>query len=104
MDFKEHKWFIRIILRNLRLGLSTEKILAAYHPSAAALFTHASNLEEVCRKCAVPGYVHDGTELAVFTPVSGNRLNAAAFPFDRSVSDASNGATNIHTCVHPCSP
>ncbi|XP_053682704.1 DNA ligase 4 isoform X2 [Sabethes cyaneus] len=44
----DQKWLIRIILKNLRLGLRQQKILALYHPKAGMLFDRYSNLSQVC--------------------------------------------------------
>jgi len=69
LDWREHKWFVRIVLKRMRLGVSIGGILSAVHPSAAALFGQTATLADVCRKCADPGYAHDGSDVAVLMPV-----------------------------------
>ncbi|XP_055635949.1 DNA ligase 4 [Toxorhynchites rutilus septentrionalis] len=44
----DQKWLIRIILKNLRLGMSQQKLLGLYHPRASALFDRYSYLSKVC--------------------------------------------------------
>ncbi|XP_065089614.1 DNA ligase 4-like [Ochlerotatus camptorhynchus] len=44
----DQKWLIRIILKNLRLGMSQQKLLGLYHPKASALFDRFSHLSKVC--------------------------------------------------------
>lgn len=44
----DQKWLIRIILKNLRLGMSQTKLLGLYHPKAGALFDRFSHLSKVC--------------------------------------------------------
>ncbi|XP_062537233.1 DNA ligase 4 [Armigeres subalbatus] len=44
----DQKWLIRIILKNLRLGMSQQKLLGLYHPKASALFDRVSHLSKVC--------------------------------------------------------
>jgi len=63
LDYREHKWLIRILLKNLKLGCKTDTILAAYHPSAGELFGQSASLVDVSRKCAAPGFVPTGAEL-----------------------------------------
>ena len=40
----EQKWIVRIILRDLKLGVGHESILKAYHPDAHDLFNATSDL------------------------------------------------------------
>lgn len=44
----ELKWLTRIILKDLRLGIGTEKILKVYHPEAYDLFDTTSDLRKIC--------------------------------------------------------
>ncbi|XP_058813834.1 DNA ligase 4 [Topomyia yanbarensis] len=44
----DQKWLIRIILKNLRLGMGQQKLLALYHPKAGLMFDRFSNLSKVC--------------------------------------------------------
>ncbi|XP_062701194.1 DNA ligase 4-like [Aedes albopictus] len=44
----DQKWLIRIILKNLRMGMSQTKLLGLYHPKAGALFDRLSHLSKVC--------------------------------------------------------
>jgi DNA ligase-4 len=45
----EQKWLIRIIMRDLKIGLSETSVLGVYHPDAVDLFTVCSSLEKVSR-------------------------------------------------------
>jgi len=69
LDYKEHKWLIRLILKNMRLGCKAEKVLGAYHESAVPLFAQAACLADVCAKCAKAGYRYNLTNMTPFTPV-----------------------------------
>ncbi|XP_043485981.1 DNA ligase 4-like isoform X2 [Polistes fuscatus] len=44
----ELKWLTRIILKNLKLGIGTRKVLEAYHPEAYEYSCTASNLQKIC--------------------------------------------------------
>lgn len=44
----EHKWLVRIILRDLKVGLSEKTILGQYHEDAVDYFNVTSNLRMVC--------------------------------------------------------
>lgn len=46
----ETKWIIRIILRDLKLGMSENTVLAAFHPDALDLYHVCSDLQRVCRE------------------------------------------------------
>ncbi|KAL9692558.1 hypothetical protein quinque_015737 [Culex quinquefasciatus] len=48
MSQVDQKWLIRILLKNLRLGMSLGKILGVYHAKAGQLYDRFSNLSKVC--------------------------------------------------------
>lgn len=41
------KWFLRIILKDLKLGIETKLILAAFHPDAPEFFETCNSLSKV---------------------------------------------------------
>ena len=43
----EQKWIVRIILRDLKLGIGHETILKNYHPDTLDLFNATSDLRSV---------------------------------------------------------
>lgn len=44
------KWTLKIILKDLKIGLKHEKVLPMYHPDALDLYNVTSNLREVCQE------------------------------------------------------
>lgn len=44
---EQMKWFLRIILKDLKLGMSMHRILAAFHPQGREYYDNCSNLVEV---------------------------------------------------------
>ncbi|XP_049877448.1 DNA ligase 4 isoform X2 [Pectinophora gossypiella] len=47
MTAEQVKWFLRIILKDLKLGMGTHRILAAFHPDAPDLFDTFGNLKKI---------------------------------------------------------
>jgi len=47
-------WLLRIILKDLKLGIKHETILSIYHPMAAKLFNSVADLRKVCEQCVDP--------------------------------------------------
>ncbi|XP_052739139.1 DNA ligase 4 isoform X1 [Bicyclus anynana] len=45
---QEFKWFLRIILKDLKLSMSTHRILSCFHPDAPELYRNCSDLHKVC--------------------------------------------------------
>lgn len=45
----EHKWFARIILKDLKIG-GQDSILKLFHPDALELFNSTGSLEDVCKE------------------------------------------------------
>ncbi|XP_059051045.1 DNA ligase 4-like isoform X1 [Achroia grisella] len=50
LSAKQFKWFLRIILKDLKLGFSVDRILAAYHPDAPTYYKNCNNLYKVCEE------------------------------------------------------
>jgi DNA ligase-4 len=71
------KWLIRVVLRDLKLGVSENLVLEAYHPDAVKYYNHTTNLEKVCEVLADPSKrLHEiGIELfSPFRPMLGKRF------------------------------
>ena len=43
----EQKWFVRLILKDLKIGLGPSAILSAFHPDASALLDVQVNLKPI---------------------------------------------------------
>ncbi|XP_043526731.1 DNA ligase 4 [Frieseomelitta varia] len=67
----EFKWITRIILKNLKLGIGTKKILQVFHRDANSLFNVSSNLQHVCDTLYDPQmrYHHDIQVFSHFKPM-----------------------------------
>ncbi|KAG0337995.1 DNA ligase (ATP) [Podila humilis] len=50
----ENKWIIRIINKNLKIGMSESSVLPAYHPDALELFNVCSDLRKTVLDCSNP--------------------------------------------------
>nr|XP_055036477.1 DNA ligase 4 [Misgurnus anguillicaudatus] len=46
----EQKWLIRMILKDMKLGISKETILKVFHPDAPEFYNVTTNLDKVCRE------------------------------------------------------
>ncbi|XP_015585173.1 DNA ligase 4 isoform X6 [Cephus cinctus] len=71
LSAEEFKWMIRIVLKDVRLGMGHKKIFAAYHPDANDLFDVTSNVREICDKLIDPKMRmrHDIKIFAHFKPM-----------------------------------
>lgn len=70
MSADEQKWFIRILLKNLRLGLSESSILKAIHPDAKELYDLCNSLRRVCEKLQDPSKRLHEMDITLFLPCS----------------------------------
>lgn len=50
----EQKWLIRMILKDMKLGVSKETVLSVFHPDAAELYNVTTDLDKVCRQLHDP--------------------------------------------------
>nr|XP_042896531.1 DNA ligase 4 [Parasteatoda tepidariorum] len=64
----EQKWLIRMILKEMKLGISENSILKAYHADAKDLFNVTNSLEKVCLSLKNPEtHLHE-IEVSLFAP------------------------------------
>lgn len=67
----EQKWLIRIILKDLKIGMNEHSILSALNENALALFTVQNDLKSVCEQLRNPDLkVAHGDGLVLFKPIS----------------------------------
>jgi DNA ligase-4 len=65
---QEQKWLIRVIMKELKVGLSENSILSVFHPDALDLFSVSSSLEKVCSDLRSPDIKLNETAISYFTP------------------------------------
>ncbi|XP_076100664.1 DNA ligase 4-like isoform X2 [Mytilus galloprovincialis] len=76
MSAIELKWLIRMIVKELKVGLSQASVLSVYHPDAEEFYNVNNNLEKVCRMLREKDVrVHEiGISVfSPFTPMLGER-------------------------------
>lgn len=78
MTAGELKWFVRIILRDLKVGASERTILGAMHPDAMETFNSCSDILRVCWKLHDQDY-RCPREVGLDTIALDVRLNLALF-------------------------
>ncbi|XP_059173254.1 DNA ligase 4-like [Physella acuta] len=74
----EIKWLIRMIMKELKIGLSQASVLSVYHPDGEELFNVNNSLEKVCRLLRDPktrAYEIGIEVFSPFTPMLGERAS-----------------------------
>ncbi|OQR90666.1 DNA ligase [Achlya hypogyna] len=73
---EEQKWLVRIVLKDLKIGLRHERVLQFMHPDAVEMFNHTNDLERVCRELTDSRvrYVPAIAPFQVFTPMLAKRV------------------------------
>ncbi|GFN81474.1 DNA ligase [Plakobranchus ocellatus] len=74
----EQKWLIRMVMKELKMGLSQASVLSVYHPDAEELYNVNNNLEKVCRLLRDPntrGHEIGISVFSPFTPMLGERAS-----------------------------
>lgn len=66
----EQKWLIRMIMKELKVGLSQSSVLGVYHPDAEELYNVNNNLEKVCLALRDPKTRAHEVGITVFSPFS----------------------------------
>ncbi|XP_019385218.1 PREDICTED: DNA ligase 4 isoform X2 [Crocodylus porosus] len=63
----EQKWLIRMIIKDLKLGVSQQTIFSIFHPDAAELHNVTTDLEKVCRQLHDPSVSLTDVSIALFS-------------------------------------
>ncbi|KAG2216309.1 hypothetical protein INT45_011241 [Circinella minor] len=64
----EQKWLIRIILKDLKVGISDASLFSVYHPQAREMYAVCSNLEKVCKDLQDPFVKLNKSTITLFHP------------------------------------
>ncbi|KAG1700928.1 DNA ligase 4 [Nymphon striatum] len=64
----EQKWLIRMILKDMRLGISEQSILNAFHVDAKDLYDVSNSLSKVCLTLKDPKVRLHEIEISIFNP------------------------------------
>lgn len=76
----ENKWIVRIINKNLKIGMSESSVLPAYHQDALELFNVCSDLRKTVLDCADPTVRISTSSVTLnhpFKPMLSKRLHTA---------------------------
>ncbi|XP_075382130.1 DNA ligase 4 isoform X2 [Mycteria americana] len=63
----EQKWLIRMIIKDLKLGVSEQTIFSTFHPDAAELHNVTTDLEKVCRQLHDPSVSLSDVSIMLFS-------------------------------------
>ncbi|GAB1599803.1 DNA ligase 4-like [Argonauta hians] len=66
----EQKWLIRMVLKELKMGLSQASVLGIFHPDAEEMFNVNNNLEKVCLQLSDPEIRFHEIAVCLFSPFS----------------------------------
>lgn len=75
---EEQTWIIRMILKELRLGINDNAVLNAYHPDGKETYNFTTNLEKLCRVLKNPAIRLSELEVEIFVafrPMLADRIN-----------------------------
>ncbi|KAK8384182.1 hypothetical protein O3P69_009133 [Scylla paramamosain] len=68
MSAKEQKWLLRVLLKDMRLGLGQTAIFAAWHPDAKDYYDVTNSLEKVCKTLQDPAVRLHEVDVSLFCP------------------------------------
>ncbi|KAH7957147.1 hypothetical protein HPB52_015665 [Rhipicephalus sanguineus] len=65
----EQKWLVRMVLKEMKMGMSEGSILSCYHPDAQDVFDNSSSLTKVCRELKDPKVRQHVVQVSLFHAV-----------------------------------
>ncbi|KAK9889446.1 hypothetical protein WA026_004714 [Henosepilachna vigintioctopunctata] len=86
-NVEERKWIIRIMLKELKLGIDNNKILRIFHPDAVEYYSTNNNLRKVCEVLWSPSIKLNEFNTMInlfvpFQPMLAKRCDAKSFTKD----------------------
>ncbi|KAM4537951.1 DNA ligase 4 [Fundulus diaphanus] len=63
----EQKWLIRMILKDMKLGVSKETVLQVFHPDATDLYNVSTDLKKVCQQLHDPAVSLSEVSIEIFS-------------------------------------
>ena len=75
MTAQEQRWMLRVVLKDMSIGIKENSIFNQLHPDAQELYNSVCDLQATCRQCADPSFRLDTISLQLFRPVK-PRLSA----------------------------
>ena len=66
MDPVSLKWFVRIVLKDMKLGLGQTSVMNQFHPDAKDLYDVNANLRKVCEQLKDPSVRLNEIEVELF--------------------------------------
>lgn len=63
----EQKWLIRMILKDMKIGISKEIVLQVFHPDAAELYNVNTDLKKVCQQLHDPAVSLSEVSIGLFS-------------------------------------
>ena len=75
MTALEQKWMLRIVIKDMNIGIKENSIFNLLHPDAQELYNSVCDLQSTCRQCSDPSFRLDQISLQLFRPVK-PRLSA----------------------------
>ncbi|XP_010788208.1 DNA ligase 4 [Notothenia coriiceps] len=63
----EQKWLIRMILKDMKLGISKETVLQVFHPDASELYNVNTDLNKVCQQLHNPSTSLSDVSIGLFS-------------------------------------
>jgi DNA ligase-4 len=72
----EQKWIVRIILKDMKIGLKEDRVLAYLHPDAVDMYNACSKLRDVCEKLKDPStrYSQEIVPHQILSPMLAKRM------------------------------
>lgn len=91
----EQKWLIRMIVKDLKLGVSQQTVFSIFHNDAAELHNVTTDLEKVCRQLHDPSVGLSDISITLFSPFK--PMLAAIADIERIEKDMKNQSFYIET-------
>ena len=66
---REQRWILRVVLKDMQIGMKEDSVFRHLHPDAKELYNSVCDLKLTCEKCADPEYRHEAISLCPFKPM-----------------------------------
>ena len=69
MTAQEQRWMLRIVIKDMQIGMKETSIFKELHPDAQELYNSVCDLQATCQQCSDPSFRLSSITLQLFKPV-----------------------------------
>ena len=90
---REQRWILRVILKDMQIGMKEDSIFRELHPDAKELYASVCDLRSTCQQCVDPSFRLNDITICLFKPMKPRLAHARQLVDGRAQESVEEGST-----------